>query len=353
MAHNLSQDASGNYQFISVGRRQDWWHQLGRYKEDGTPITEDELVETVGVDVAKVPVTYERPIGFRGDLADTVPTVSRKAFLTVRLDTGDELAMVGPGYEIVQHKTALVDLVMPVVEAGYATIEGAGLLRNGLRGFCQIRWNMDKFDRTIREVYGDELKTFAVVITAHGEGRSVETLHTTQRTGCENTLEMARADGVFSGRVAHRKGANGRVVDMVRDSFKAVLLHHAEMAEKYAALKRTHLDKALWLELVQKVGIPNPSEQPDWDPKAPRADVVMDRFKTKANRAFSLWTKGTNHKGDKSAWEAYNGLVESIDHDTDIWKTRTAEGRLESLTSGPFAKVKADVFDSLLAFASK
>ena len=58
-----------------------------------------------------------------------------------------------------------------------------------------------------------------------------------------------------------------------------------------------------------------------------------------------LWTKGEGHRGDSSAWEAYNAVAETVDHDVDHWPT-TGQ-RTASLFDGHLARVKQRTLNGL------
>lgn len=346
MSHEIS-FKNGHAEAIYTGKREDVWHRLGKYIGNRA-ITVEEAREVIGIQVEKVPVRFTCPVA---NGTDTVEKVSEKAFLTVRMDTGAELASVGPDYTVVQHEDAILTPILPLLDAGFATLDVAGLLRDGLRGWTMLKWNLERFDPIVRDVYRDEIQPFSLCFSAHGEGNANSYSHTTIRGVCHNTVSMIlRSGGLI--KVVHRKNAAVRQVEAAERTFKHVIAAHKDLAEAYQKLKAVTLDMALWKELVQKVAIPNPSEQPDWDKDSPRAEIVMERFKTKANRVYKLWTSGAGHSGDKSAWEAYNGLVESLDHDTDLWKGRNEENRALSLTDGPLAKVRQAAFDSLLKYAN-
>lgn len=359
MSHNISKE-NGEYRAVFAGNREDTWHNVGTYNsKDATgkpiPVTAEQARQIVGIPVEKVEVTYNRPIG--ND--DTVATVSKKAYLTVRMDTGAELAMVGPQYTVTPFEETLVDNLSPIVDQGFADFDVAGLLDGGLRGWVMLKWNMDKLSGMTREVYGKEgLKPYTMFMVAHGEGIANVGRNTTIRGVCSNTVGMILSQAASGFNISHRTNANIRQLDATRDLFRGIIGEFEATAQAYALLRSDRLDKALWQELVGKVMAPELFEQKNSDGKlpaftGPRGEIAEQRLRDKGNRVFKLWTAGTGHSGDLSAWEAYNGLVESLDHDTDMWKARSAENRAVSLMSGPLAKVRNDVFASLLSHAKE
>lgn len=343
--HELSMQ-DGNAEAIYTGQQQDVWHRLGNYMGDDI-ISIDKLRSVVGIPVEKIPLTYEVTTAD----GDTFPRTSTKAFLTIRTDTNEELASVGPDYTVVPHDVALVECITPIIDAGYATINAAGLLRQGLGGWTLLRWNLDKMDAIVQDVYRNEIKAYGLCLSYHGEGNANSYANVDVRAVCANTIRAGMANAALTTRVRHTKNANVRQVEAAKQTFKHIVAHHVEMATAYQALKGFQLDRAMWMALVANVAVPDPRKAPDWNKDAPRADLVVDRYKTKVQRLHTLWSQGTGHSGDASAWEAYNGVVESLDHDTDLWKVRSAEGRALELTSGRLGKIRDNVFNSLVAAA--
>lgn len=346
MAHELSFQ-NGEAEAIYSGQRESVWHRLGRYFGN-TRITIEQLRAVVGIPVEKVPVRYTIPVA---NGTDTVEKESTKAFLTVRMDTGEELASVGPDYTVVQHDTALVQAVEPIVSAGLATIDAAGLLRQGAGGWTLLKWNLEKMDGVIRDVYRDELRAYGLCLSWHDGTSSNSYANVTERAVCKNTIDIGMANAALVTRVIHRKNANVNQLAAAQKTFSHVIAHHQEMADAYVKLQQTYLDRQQWIDAVMVNAAPDPRKAKNFDPKSPRAELVVERWKVKVKRLHDLWSKGTGHIGDGSAWEAYNGLVESLDHDADLWKARSAENRVLSLTDGPLSQIRGKVFNSLLALA--
>ena len=347
MAHELSYK-NGEAEAVYTGKREDVWHRLGRYFGEKI-ISIADLRSVVGIPVEKLPVRYDMPIAGG---TDSVEKVSTKAFLTIRTDTGAELASVGPDYTVVQHDTALVQAVEPIVDAGFATIDAAGLLRGGAGGWTLLKWNLDAMDPIVRDVYKNEIQAYGLCLSWH-DGTSANTYaNVGVRAVCKNTIDLGMSSATLRTKVRHTKSAPQRQFEAAQETFGRVIAHHSEMAEKYRKLQGLHLDLAMWKELVQKVAAPDPREDKKWDANSPRAELVVNRWKAKRKRIADLMVSGAGSDGTTSAWNAYNGLVESLDHDTDLWKGRSDENRVLSLTDGPLANIRTKVFDNLVGAAN-
>lgn len=261
--------------------------------------------------------------------------------------------MVGPQYTVVQHDQALVQAIEPIVEAGYATIDTAGLLYQGLAGWSLLKWNLDKMDRTVREVYGDEIQAYGLCLSWHGEGNANTYANVTERAVCKNTINIGMSQATLKTKVYHRRNAVARQFDAAQETFRHVVAHHKSMAAAYDLLKRTRITTPADFQRLVIDPILTDPRKDETLKDAPRIRLLTDRYIAKRHRIYRMWTDGTGHTGDRSAWEAFNGLVESLDHDTDLWKGRNAENRALSLTDGPLAKMRQSVFKSLLSFAQQ
>ena len=63
-----------------------------------------------------------------------------------------------------------------------------------------------------------------------------------------------------------------------------------------------------------------------------------------------LWTEGTGHSGDRSMWEAYNAVAESVDHDAELWRVRGP--RTAALLDGRLRRIKNRVLATLVTAAT-
>lgn len=81
----------------------------------------------------------------------------------------------------------------------------------------------------------------------------------------------------------------------------------------------------------------------------PRQEVARQRVLARRDRLSHLWENGAGHSGDHSAWEAYNAVVESVDHDEEVWRVRGS--RAEALLDGRLVEIKDRVLGALVAAA--
>jgi phage/plasmid-like protein (TIGR03299 family) len=348
MAHGISTNEDGfeNGRAIYRGTKEDVWHRLGDYTGDVAP-TEEQIRKVLGIEVQKVPYRFSRPVG----IDDSVEVESKEAWAIVRRDTGQELAAVGRQYGIVQYDT-IVDSVKPIVEEGYAEYDTAGLLWDGKRCFMMLKVNLERTPDQAETFAVSDVKPYIMVLGSHDASSNNMVAHTHIRGVCHNTTWQAldAATGLF--RIVHRKNGSQQQIEKVAEFFAHVVAHNAKVAEAYRALQSRYLTRAEFKTLVLDVAAPDPTKIVGWNPESPRADNTVDKWKEKRQRLFSLWHNGDGHTGNDSAWEAYNGVIQSLDHDTDIWKTASAENRAVSVLNGKLASIRNQVFDSLLSLTA-
>src|SRR5690606_20478840 len=125
---------------------------------------------------------------------------------------------------------------------------------------------------------------------------------------------------------------------------------YARVAQQYRALKAHHLDATLFRQLVLDVAAPIPADL-NQAGLTPHQESARRRLVAKRSRLSHLWERGAGHAGDHSAWEAYNSVAQSVDHDETLWRVRGS--RAESLLDGRLLEVKEGVLNSLAEAVSR
>lgn len=341
MAHQL-QFTDGAADFFSV--KELAWHREGHILT-AAPSYDEALA------LAHLDYEVEKQQTFRA-VGDGTFAPSDLAYVTVRKDTGLELGSVGPDYTVVQNRDAF-RVLKPLIDEGIALLDTGGVIRNGADAWLLTKWNLDKFGPVVRDVFGDELLPYSVIATNHNGRRGVAVMETPIRIVCANTLSLAEGDGGTKMiTVRHTGDAEARLVEAAHSLWGGVIQRYEVVAEQYRVLKGRFLDEAMFRSLVIDAALPDPRKAPKFNPDARLAEMVVDRYERKVGIITSLWTGGTGHTGDHSAWEAYNGLVEGIDHRPDLFPTRGGTYRTASLLDGKLAQLKRTVLTNLLTLAA-
>lgn len=74
---------------------------------------------------------------------------------------------------------------------------------------------------------------------------------------------------------------------------------------------------------------------------------MLRRAERKREEIRRLWDEGVGHKGDHSACEAYNAVVEAIDHNAEFWPVRGGTYRTASLLDGNLLTLRQNVLANL------
>ena len=347
MAHELT-FRDGVAQMFSV--RETPWHKEGHTLAEA-PSYEDALrLAGLNFDLEL------RPVFLRKTTADGdeyfVPSQYGRS--VIRTDTEQELGTVGRKYTTLTNEEAFRVLV-PLLDSGLATLETGGSLREGADCWLMVRFNVERFGPILREVFADQVIPFALVAANHNGRRGVLLQLTPVRIVCANTLGMAERDARSQIRrggadaraivVRHTADVARRTVDAAQTLFRGIVERYEDAARAYQTLQRVALEEAEFRRLVLDVIQPDESK----NPKA--TERAVETANKRRGEVYRLWTEGDGHTGDRSAWEAYNGAVQAIDHDTELFPTKTS--RTASLFDGPLSEKKTAVLDSLMVHARR
>lgn len=344
---DIYRDESGKDNALYVGDPA--WHRKGKVFQIDAPPTYDEMMSEGGLDyeceVRGVEYTRYVLDDNGNPTGDTYKVPSELASIIVRTDTQQELGVASPKYPCTLNRTAMLPLKV-LVEEGLANVASAAVLGKGDTAFATVRWNMDKFTEATREAMAAEnILPFGMIINYH-TGKNGTTLQNAQmRVDCRNMLNMSLRAAVERITIRHSALAPARIIEAAEDLWGSVINRFDGAALGMIALRQRVLTEAEFSAAVLDVIAPIPAE------KTARGELVMRRVEEKREAVKMLWTKGAGHVGDGSAWEAYNGAVQAIDHGTNLWKTRTDDARLESIIGGELFKLKQGVYSNVLALA--
>ncbi len=228
------------------------------------------------------------------------------------------------------------------------------MLRDGADAWLLGRWDVAKFGPVVREIFADEVIPFSTILANHSGRRGVLLGNTPVRIVCANTLGMAEQNGISRWEtIRHTGDANLRLIGAAEKMFKGIIERYEIIATQYRAMKGRILTAQEFEAAVLDVIAPDPSKLTSWNPEAKLAKVVLARNEWKRTTLTELWEKGRGHVGDHSAWEAYNGAVEGIDHDVQgLWPVRDGSYRTAALLDGKYGMLKNQTLDALVALSA-
>lgn len=340
MAHELDRRDNGVASIFSV--RETPWHREGTVLS-GAPSLEEAL--TLG----GLDFTVEtQPLYIRQGVPGLPEVGSYEkvpgAFATVRTDRQEVLGTVAGRYQPLQNRDAF-GVLEPLLDAGLATLETGGALRGGRDVWVLVRFNIDS--PVVQEVFADEVVPFGMISNNHAGQRKVVVQETPIRVVCANTLGAALKGRQKAIGVRHTASVEAKTVEAARELWRGLIERYGKLAVKYRVLKESYLDEALFRKLVLDVAAPIPAEL-EQKGLTGHQQGARRRIEARREKIRRLWTKGAGHTGDFSAWEAYNAVVETVDHDEKLWRTRGS--RAESLLYGKLGDVKDEVLTSLLTY---
>lgn len=335
MPANLARKADGTGAMFSVGATP--WHREGLFLTR-PPQNINDALSAAGLD-------------FEVELRSVVAEHRREelpAFrATCRSDNGAVLGIVKRRYVPLQNRDAF-QVLKPLLDSGKASLETAGALGLGEDIWVLVRFAVN--DPVVKEVFADEVVPFGLLSNNHAGKGGVILQETPIRVVCANTLSMARrtAREGRAIRVRHTLGVERRTVDAAQTLWAALVERYRGIAKDYATLRHHFLTEDLFRRLVLDKVAPVRGE---WEraEATPKQREALHRARLRRERIRALWSEGDGHPDRGSAWEAYNALVQSLDHDVALWPTRG--DRTASLKDGRLEKTKQVVLDGLLRHA--
>jgi phage/plasmid-like protein (TIGR03299 family) len=342
MAHQLDKRDDGTAAMFSV---QDTpWHR------EGTLLTEAPTLERA-LELGGLGFPVEvRPLYTRVQPYPELPEVFQyrragNACATVRTDRDAVLGIVSERYQPLQNRDAF-GVLEPLLDAGLASLETGGSLRGGQDVWMLVRFHVDS--PLVREVFADEVIPFGLISNNHAGQRKVVVQESPIRVVCANTLTIALQHRSRALGVRHTASVEAKTTEAAQQLWSGLVERYETAARQYQALKAFHLDTALFRRLVLDAAAPIPGEL-DGAKLTPRQEGARNRVLARRARLTQLWEEGAGHQGDHSAWEALNGTIQSLDHDSELWRVRGQ--RTAALLDGRLSEIKQRVTATLVAAA--
>jgi len=351
MAHELDLNAATGIRTM-FSTRLTPWHNEGVILNSAPTFADAIALAGVGYSVELQDLFVRRivPIIEPGIIAADIQTYeeTKTGKAVVRTDTQKVLGIVGDYYEPLQN-VDVFGVLEPLLDRGVASLETGGTIRGGRDVWMMVRFNID--DAVVRETFTDEVVPFGLITNNHsGEARAL-VMQTPIRVVCANTLGAAitnwkdRADVIA---VSHKGDAKLKAVEAAEKLFGTIVDRYKMIAEDYRAMKSRILTVDEFTRTVLDKAAPLPGDllTPEGDHLTTRGyDLAWTAATNRRTAITTAWTSGTGHKGDQSAWEAYNGAVEVIDHDSTLFRTRGS--RVAALIAGSLQERKSAVLNAV------
>jgi phage/plasmid-like protein (TIGR03299 family) len=300
------------------------WHGLGNKLE--AEATVDEMTTAAGLDwaVAQHPMFVE---------VEGKRVVVPNKLAVTREDTLDILSVSSTQWKPFQNRD-LMEFFRDYVEAGAATLETAGALKDG-----KIIWALANINKGFTLNGRDQVNGYLLLSNSHEPGQAIRVMTTMVRVVCQNTLSLAHSGGQDMYRQSHVKefdtASAKAAVEFAREG---VELHRLE-AEALMSLElsaydtvRTlakHFQPEMTAEEDVRILLHNPNAQ---------SQVFSDVLRSVVEAPGAI---------PDNAWGLLNGVTHWADHVAG----RSSSSRLLNATFGRNAAIKLAVRKDLLEMA--
>ena len=281
------------------------WHSLGQNIE-GTFDAETALREAnLDWEVEVAPLYYQQPVEpGHPDYTVTNPNslvASTKGQIVRRVDTGDELGVVGPKYSPLQNKDAFA-FFDGVFGEGKARYETAGYLGKGERMWLLA--NMTAND-PIEIIPGDEVNKYLLLTNDFTGSYSVLGSFTPVRVVCNNTLTAAVSSIIKGGntvRVKHVGDVKNRL-QFAGEVLSASGVFYDEVKNLFQSFARKQLNGEQTRNYIHLSLFDDNKESKS---RSKKVDMVEGLMHT---------GRGSDIAGVRgTVWGAYNAVTEYVDH---------------------------------------
>lgn len=301
------------------------WHGLGVRVDD--KITVEDMLEASGLnwEVERVPI-------YTGDnKEEAIPD-----HVCIRRATDKKVYdIVSPRWKPVQNREIL-HFFKDWTEAGDATLETAGSLRNGR----QV-WALANLKTGFVLPGGDAVKGYVLLVGSHESGKATIAKPTSVRVVCANTMALALRSS--AGKYAPGEIHINHLNEFNAEEAKAMMGLSRESITAFEKAAKTLQKMKLDMEKITDVLGPifmskesdDFSDESAWGPTMRNVMWAMD--------------KAPGAVAGRTGWSVLNGVTYALDH---MAKTTTPDGRFYAAQLGHQAKNKQRTMEALLELAA-
>jgi phage/plasmid-like protein (TIGR03299 family) len=320
MAHEIEMK-NGQGQMFYVGDAP--WHGLGQ-KLDNPPSIREAIV-AAGLDWS---VGVKKLVTV--DTAQVVPAVA-----TYRQSDGRILGVVGTGYKPLQNIEAF-EFFNPFLEAGLATLETAGSLRDGQR-----IWVLAKINRDPLVIKGNDIvNKYVLLSNSHDGTMAVRVGFVPIRVVCQNTLSASISNNSsklirvrHSGKVVENLEKLGEIMNLANAEFEA----NAEQYRLLASKQINQADLKKYIKVVFNLQ----------DKVLEDGEIQESKILAKVIPLFEVG-RGNNLQGIQGTyWAAYNAVIEYMQY----YKGKDSAIRMDSTWFGQGAVQNANALEVAISMA--
>lgn len=336
MAHLLDSNKDGSARIFSVNQTP--WHGLGVVLD--SPPTSAEAIKAAGMawEVQKRKLFWEVPPKAGAPDVYVTQEVHNRVAL-VRDEDEKLLAVVSPEYKVLQNSSAFA-WFDPIVQAGQATYETAGVMCEGRK-----IWIMARLNKQI-VVSGDEYKQYMLLTNGHDGVTGVTLSPVNTRVVCNNTMRIALGEG--NTQWFTHTGDMAMKLERAKEAYNLAqvnLAEHNAILEKFAVTKvdDAQVDKLLNSVLQIEAQVLTEQEIEDGEVmtsgtkyQLAMKDCILGLAEN-ADGGLSTRFKGT-------AYGVFNAVTEFVDHKSGA----RSKDRGNYQLFGDGQKLKERTYDALV-----
>jgi hypothetical protein len=199
-----------------------------------------------------------------------------------------------------------------------------------------------------------EILPYSLFLNYHNGLGSAQVRTTAVRVVCNNTLQMSlRGDTGFSLGVRHTDTVEKRYKEATNRLFNNVVSRFSDLSNHRDLFKSTTIPEKVFEHDVLDAVVPVKHLEAKMraGEGSSRTETFIEKNHKKRSQIRDLWFEGKGHEGDQSAWEAFNGVTQYLDHAPDA--VRGDSGRVGKMIEGGVKDKKETVFRNLLNYSNK
>jgi len=313
MAHELAFFTDGRARIAYVGATP--WHGLGQQLTEGAPI--EVWAKEAGMDFQ----ILGSPVGYKTTTGKTFAYGKKQVLY--RGDTEEALAVVGERYRVVQPIEVLDFFRNLVADQGFQ-LETAGVLFNGSK-----YWALARMGEDVRIKGQDVIRPYLMLGTACDGSMQTTAKLVETRVVCNNTIEMAMAEGQGAVKVRHSSKFDAAEVQKELGLAPEVWKSHVEQVKALADRKVSNKEAVEYV--VRMFGD---------EAKSLEAQPNMNTI-ARVLQLFDGQSLGSELKSaNGTAW----GLVNAVTQAVDWHKGKSQDHRLASAWFYDGGRLKQQAF---------
>jgi phage/plasmid-like protein (TIGR03299 family) len=300
------------------------WHGLGVEVPAGS--TGAEMLKVAGLDWQ----VQRRQLAMRNGQGVDLLTNPLTGYRAIVRATDDKVFQIATdGYKVVQN-AEVVDFFREYCEAGHATMETVGALRDGavIWALARLNGGSTKVIQPGADASGlnqpDELRGYMLLATSHDASLKTIGQPTQVRVVCHNTLTAALGSkGQHTYSLRHSSKFDDVAKARAREVMGVAIEQIAELNDLSAQLAKVPIDEKGWMDFMTSILGPDGVLNPETAELSKMAEDI---------RVATMTSPGSNLATARGTlWGAVNGVTYFADH---VKRSRSQQNRLFSAWFG-------------------